>query len=152
MAGYARRGLTTRLRAFIDRGFFIEFISIGGTMARGRGRPTGLSHWVHNLGERIGVELGQVIAKSVQRTLETSIDLGALARRLGANGGRAATGRASCNEAGCGRPVLAKGLCRSHYYRARYRAQKAGTLSPRSRKRRSRRPAQEPQGPQPQAS
>jgi hypothetical protein len=35
--------------------------------------------------------------------------------------------------AGCGRPVLAKGLCRSHYYRARYRAQKAGTLQPKRR-------------------
>ena len=35
---------------------------------------------------------------------------------------------------GCGNPVLAKGLCRSHYYRARYRAQKAGTLRVRGRK------------------
>jgi hypothetical protein len=110
-------------------------------MARGRGRPSGLSQWVHNLGEHIGVELGQVIARSVQRTLEASIDVGALARRLGANGGRAATGRL-CQEPGCGKPVLAKGMCRSHYYRARYRAQKAGTLSPRSRKRRTRRGAQ----------
>ena len=30
-------------------------------------------------------------------------------------------------------PVLAKGLCRSHYYRARYRAQKAGTLQSKRR-------------------
>ncbi|HET9754451.1 MAG TPA: hypothetical protein VFP52_15880, partial [Myxococcales bacterium] len=69
---------------------------------------------------------------------------------LSANGGRAGAGRAICREPGCGRPVLAKGLCRSHYYRARYRAQKAGTLSPRSRKRRTRRatPAEAPQ-PQP---
>jgi hypothetical protein len=33
--------------------------------------------------------------------------------------------------------VLAKGLCRSHYYRARYKAQKAGTLQPRKRGRRA---------------
>lgn len=110
-------------------------------MARGRGRPSGLSQWVHSLGEQIGAELGQVIARTVQRTLETSIDVGTLAKRLGANGGRGPAGRAICHEPGCGKPVLAKGLCRSHYYRARYRAQKAGTLSPRSRKRRARRGA-----------
>ena len=33
--------------------------------------------------------------------------------------------------------MLAKGLCRSHYYRARYKAQKAGTLQPRKRGRRA---------------
>ncbi|HET9751784.1 MAG TPA: hypothetical protein VFP52_02435 [Myxococcales bacterium] len=107
-----------------------------------------MSQWVHSLGEQIGVELGQVIARSVQRTLEASIDVDALARRLGANGGRAAAGRAICHEPGCGKPVLAKGLCRSHYYRARYRAQKAGTLLPRGRKRRGRRGAQQPEAPQ----
>jgi hypothetical protein len=121
-------------------------------MARGRGRPSGLSQWVHSLGEQIGAELGQVIARTVQRTLETSIDVGALARRLGATGGRAGTGRSICHEPGCGKPVLARGLCRSHYYRARYRAQKAGTLLPRGRKRRSRRGAQQPEAPQPQPS
>jgi len=42
--------------------------------------------------------------------------------------------------------VLAKGLCRSHYYRARYRAQKAGTLVPRGRKRRGGRRAAESSG------
>ena len=119
-------------------------------MARGRGRPSGLSHWVHSLGEQIGTELGLVIARSVQRTLEASIDVGALARRLGANGARAGSGRATCQEPGCGKAVLAKGMCRSHYYRARYRAQKAGTLLPRSRKRRGRRPAPQDEGPQPQ--
>ena len=111
-------------------------------MARGRGRP-GMGDWVQSLGEQIGNELGQVIAQSVQRTLESSIDVSDLARRLGAGIGRRgrkpSAARAICSEAGCGRPVLAKGLCRSHYYRARYRAQKAGTLVPRGRKRRPRR-------------
>ena len=110
-------------------------------MARGRGRPA-MGEWVRSLGEQIGTQLGQVIAQSVQRTLESSIDVGDLARRLGARagiGGRRAGARPLCNEAGCANPVLAKGLCRSHYYRARYRAQKAGTLVPRGRKRRGRR-------------
>jgi hypothetical protein len=110
-------------------------------MARGRRRP-GMGEWVQSLGEQIGSQLGQVIAQSVQRTLETSIDVTDLARRLGAGGrrGRRPSGaRAVCSEPGCGKPVLAKGLCRSHYYRARYRAQKAGMLVPRGRKRRGRR-------------
>jgi hypothetical protein len=111
-------------------------------MARGRGRP-GMGEWVQSLGKQIGNELGQVIAQSVQRTLESSIDVSDLARRLGAGmgrrGRRPANARALCGEPGCGKPVLAKGLCRSHYYRARYRAQKAGTLVPRGRKRRGRR-------------
>ena len=113
-------------------------------MARARERP-GMGQWVQSLGEQIGTQLGQIIAQSVQRTLESSIDVGDLARRLGAGlgagrRGRGASGaRAVCSEAGCGKPVLAKGLCRSHYYRARYRAQKAGTLVPRGRKRRGRR-------------
>jgi hypothetical protein len=103
-----------------------------------------MGEWVQSLGEQIGSELGQVIAQSVQRTLESSIDVSELARRLGAGIGRRGrkpgSARAICGEAGCGKPVLAKGLCRSHYYRARYRAQKAGTLVPRGRKRRGRRP------------
>jgi hypothetical protein len=111
-------------------------------MARGRGRLV-MGEWVQSLGEQIGSELGQVIAQTVQRTLESSIDVSDLARRLGAGigrrGRRPANARALCGEAGCGKPVLAKGLCRSHYYRARYRAQKAGTLVPRGRKRRTRR-------------
>ena len=102
-----------------------------------------MGEWVQSLGEQIGTQLGQIIAQSVQRTLETSIDAGDLARRLGAGlgrrGRRPSGARAVCSEAGCGKPVLAKGLCRSHYYRARYRAQKAGTLVPRGRKRRGRR-------------
>jgi hypothetical protein len=114
-------------------------------MARGRGRP-GMGEWVKSLGEQIGTQLGQIIAQSVQRTLESSIDVSDLARRLGAGlgrrGRRPSGARALCSEAGCGRPVLAKGLCRSHYYRARYRAQKAGTLVPRGRKRRGRRGAE----------
>jgi hypothetical protein len=107
-----------------------------------------MGEWVQNLGEQIGSQLGEVIAQSVQRTLETSIDVSDLARRLGAGlgggrrGRRASGARAVCSEAGCGKPVLAKGLCRSHYYRARYRAQKAGTLVPRGRKRRGRRAAE----------
>ncbi|TMB31819.1 MAG: hypothetical protein E6J62_13145 [Deltaproteobacteria bacterium] len=76
--------------------------------------------------------------------MESSINVADIAKRLGAGtgggrGGRRARGgdRAICSEAGCGRPVLAKGLCRSHYYRARYRAQKAGTLQPRRRGRKA---------------
>jgi hypothetical protein len=111
-------------------------------MARGRARPV-MGEWVQSLGEQIGTQLGQIIAQSVQRTLESSIDVSDLARRLGAGigrrGRRPSGARALCSEAGCGKPVLAKGLCRSHYYRARYRAQKAGTLVPRGRKRRGRR-------------
>jgi hypothetical protein len=104
--------------------------------------------WVQGVGEQLGVQLGQIIAESLQRSLESSINVADIARRLGASSGggggggrgrRARTGdRAICSEPGCGRPVLAKGLCRSHYYRARYRAQKAGTLQPR---RRGRKPA-----------
>ena len=111
-------------------------------MARGRGRP-GMGDWVQSLGEQIGTQLGQIIARSVQKTLEASIDVREMAQRLGAGlGGRGRKPlgtRAACSEPGCGKPVLAKGLCRSHYYRARYRAQKAGTLVPRGRKRRTRR-------------
>ena len=102
-----------------------------------------MGDWVQSLGEQIGTQLGQIIAQSVQRTLEASIDVRDLARRLGAGiagrGRKPLGARALCSEPGCGKPVLAKGLCRSHYYRARYRAQKAGTLVPRGRKRRPRR-------------
>jgi hypothetical protein len=96
--------------------------------------------WVSSLGEQIGTQLGQIIAESVQRSLESTINVNDIARQLGAGGrgrGRRGGQRALCSVAGCGRPVLAKGLCRSHYYRARYRAQKAGTLHPRRRGRRS---------------
>ena len=109
-----------------------------------RGRRSGMGDWVQNLGEQIGTQLGRIIAQSVQRTLEASIDVREMAQRLGAGlsrrGRRPLGARAPCSEPGCGRPVLAKGLCRSHYYRARYKAQKAGTLVPRGRKRRGRRP------------
>ena len=101
--------------------------------------------WVQGVGEQLGVQLGQIIAESLQRSLESSINVADIAKRLGASSaggggrGRRARGgdRAICSEAGCGRPVLAKGLCRSHYYRARYRAQKAGTLQPRRRGRKA---------------
>jgi hypothetical protein len=118
-------------------------------MARGRGqRNQGMGPWVQNLGEQIGNQLGQIIAESVQRSLQNTISVDDIARRLGAGGGagggagrrgrRARTGeKAICSEPGCGRPVLAKGLCRSHYYRARYRAQKAGTLQPKRRGRKA---------------
>ena len=105
-------------------------------MPRGRGRSSGLGEWVQGLGEQIGTELGRIIAQSVQRTLSTSIDVKDLARQLrSGRRGRAAGAKGACSEPGCGNPVLAKGLCRSHYYRARYRAQKAGTLVTRSRNR-----------------
>jgi hypothetical protein len=96
--------------------------------------------WVQDLGEQIGSQLGAIIAESVQRSLQSTINVGDIARQLGAGGrgrGRRAGQRAVCSVAGCGRAVLAKGLCRSHYYRARYKAQKAGTLQPRKRGRRS---------------
>src|SRR5438128_4322715 len=110
-------------------------------MARGRGRRNqGMGAWVQSLGEQIGSQLGRIIAESVQRSVESAVSVDDIARRLGAGGGRARRGRrgerAICSVPGCGRPVLAKGLCRSHYYRARYRAQKAGTLQPRRRGRR----------------
>jgi hypothetical protein len=91
--------------------------------------------WVQTLGEQIGTQLGQIIAESVQRSLEGAISVDDIARRLGAGRGRRGRRgeKAPCTVPGCGRPVLAKGLCRSHYYRARYKAQKAGTLQPRRR-------------------
>ncbi len=113
-------------------------------MPRGREQSRGLGEWVQRLGEQIGTELGQRIAQSVQRTLESSIDAREIARRLGRGlpgGGRgriAGNDKGVCHEPGCGNPVLAKGMCRSHYYRARYRAQKAGTLAPRGRNRKGR--------------
>src|SRR5437016_6549059 len=108
-------------------------------MARGR-RNQGMGAWVTSLGEQIGSQLGQIISESVQRSLESTINVSDIARQLGAGGrgrGRRAGARAACSVAGCGRPVLAKGLCRSHYYRARYRAQKSGTLHPKRRGRRT---------------
>jgi hypothetical protein len=111
-------------------------------MPRRLARSSGLDQWAQDLGTRIGRELGQIIAQSVQRILERSIDFKDLARRLGkgevGNGWRA-TGKGACTEPGCPNPVLAKGLCRSHYYRERYRALKSGTLAPRRRKGRGRR-------------
>lgn len=115
-------------------------------MPRGRERNSGMGGWVEELGEQIGTQLGRMIADSVRRTLENSIDVGDLARRLGAGNGVGRRGRrggakALCSVAGCGNPVLAKGLCRSHYYRARYRAQKAGAGA-RGKRRRGRRSAE----------
>lgn len=92
----------------------------------------GMGEWVKTFGEQLGTELGRVIAASLQRTLLSSIDLGEIAKRAsggagaGRRGRRASGEKAGCGEPGCANPVLAKGLCRSHYYRARYRAQKSG--------------------------
>jgi hypothetical protein len=102
-------------------------------MARRAGSDQQVGEWVKSFGEQLGAELGRVIADSLERTLRSSIDLNEMARRLGGSTsgrrGRSASGqKALCSEPGCPNAVLAKGLCRSHYYRARYRAQKAGTL------------------------
>ena len=107
-------------------------------MARAHSKASGMGEWVQALGEQLGVELGHIIAENVQRTLEDSIDVNEIARRLGAGvtaaagkGRRVRRGDADksvCSEPGCSKPVLAKGLCRSHYYRARYRAQKVGAV------------------------
>ena len=103
------------------------------------------SAWVQSLGEALGNQLGLAIAESMQRTLHASIDVGSIAASLGARGGAAVarTGRrgrppasgakAICKEPGCGKPVLAKGICRSHYYKLRYKMQKTGTLVPKAR-------------------
>src|SRR5438309_543697 len=102
---------------------------------RSRNSP-GLGSWIQSMGEQIGGQLGQIISETVQRTVQSSVSVADIARRAGANlgnGRRARRGQAVCTEPGCGRPVLAKGLCRSHYYRARYRAQKTGTLKAKRR-------------------
>ena len=100
-----------------------------------------MGEWVKTFGEQLGVELGRVIADSLQRTLLSSIDVPDIARRLGGGaaagrrGRRASAGQKSvCSEAGCSNPVLAKGLCRSHYYRQRYRSQKSGALAARGKR------------------
>ena len=94
-------------------------------MPRGRGRSR-LGEWAQRLGEQIGAELGAVIAASVERTLERSLDARKIARRLGKGvASRRSSAKGVCSEAGCENPVLAKGLCRSHYYKARYQALKA---------------------------
>src|SRR5438874_2741107 len=106
-------------------------------MARPRNNP-GLGAWIQSMGEQIGGQLGQIISEAVQRTVQSSVNVAELTRRsVGTvkNGRRSRRGgQSSCSEPGCGNPVLAKGLCRSHYYRARYGAQKAGTPKPNRRK------------------
>ena len=82
--------------------------------------------WVKEYGEKLGAQLGLEIAASLRRTLEAKLDLGAIIAH--ASGRRKAGG---CSQAGCPNPVLAKGLCRSHYYKARYKAQKGGEKSSR---------------------
>jgi hypothetical protein len=91
-----------------------------------RGKPEGLKQWMQSLGDEIGAQLGHIIADSLRRTLESEVDLQELLSRLQtARRGRSRGQTAACSEAECGKPVLAKGLCRSHYYRARYRQQKS---------------------------
>jgi hypothetical protein len=98
----------------------------GSSTTMGRARPSELRQWMQSLGDEIGTQLGHIIAASLTRTLESEIDLHELLSRLQQGRRRGSRGQAaSCSEADCGKPVLAKGLCRSHYYRARYRSQKA---------------------------
>ena len=53
-------------------------------------RSLGMEEWVRKLGERIGAELGQIIAKSARRTIESSIDV-ERSRAGWADGGGAAS-------------------------------------------------------------
>ncbi len=80
--------------------------------------------WIEALGHSIGQQLGKAIAKHLQTTLAESIDLSFVARKL--EGGRRGRPREEngCTSPGCPNPVLAKDLCRSHYYKARYRSKK----------------------------
>jgi hypothetical protein len=101
-------------------------------MAR-RGAGQKGAAWLSELAaqlEQLGAQLGHILAQEVRRHLESSIDVGAISQRLAGDGARNRRrgkrgDRSICKVATCGRPVLAKGLCRSHYYRERYRAQKA---------------------------
>ena len=79
--------------------------------------------WVRAYGEKLGAQLGEEIAASIKRTIEAKLDFSGLASR---GGGRKSKGGGCTGEAGCPDPVLAKGLCRSHYYKARYKTQKGG--------------------------
>src|SRR3954462_1719042 len=109
----------------------------GGSMARRRRQQSGggMGAWVQGVGEQLGVQLGQIIAESLQRSLESSINVADIARRLRASstggGGRGRRARASgdravCSEPGCGRPVLAKGLCVSTTNTLRIRRRREG--------------------------
>jgi hypothetical protein len=109
--------------------------------------------WIQELAGTLGAQVGRVIAESLQRALETSIDVGGLAEQLGLGAGPKgsrkglkAGGLRLCSETGCRRPVLAKGFCRSHYYKARYRAQKDGSLVPKKRGRKPGRPPKAEKG------
>jgi hypothetical protein len=142
MCATARGGLTGRDPSLWSSGYrrFNEAAAKSPQereMARAHSKASGMGEWVQALGEQLGVELGHIIAENVQRTLEDSIDVNEIARRLSAGVTAAATkgrrgrrgpDKSACSEPGCGKPVLAKGLCRSHYYRARYQAQKVGAV------------------------
>ena len=86
--------------------------------------------WIESLGHSIGVQLGRAIAKHLQATLADSIDLSAVAKQFAAaSGGRRGQKlealATDCSSPGCANPVLARSLCRSHYYKARYRSKKS---------------------------
>lgn len=103
-------------------------------MARGR-KPSGMGDLLQGLGEELGAQLGEIIAQSLERTLASRLEVTGLARKLTAPGkaprGKAAAQGAACAEPGCTNPILAKGLCRSHYYRARYQSKKGGRAASR---------------------
>ncbi len=111
-------------------------------MGRRSAKSGGNEAWLPALAtqvEQLGARLGEIISEQVRRHVERSIDVGALSQQLlaGAAGKRArrgAAGRAQCKVVGCGSPVLAKGLCRSHYYRERYRLQKVEAAAARGKR------------------
>ena len=73
-------------------------------MARGRGASSGMDRWVQELGERIGRELGQVIAEGMRHTLAKSVDT----KGPGSNGKRgrgALAAKSTCTAPGCGEAV-----------------------------------------------
>jgi hypothetical protein len=111
-------------------------------MGRRSAKSGGSESWLPALAaqvEQLGARLGEIISEQVRRHVERSIDVGALSQQLlasaaGKRGRRGAAERALCKVVGCGSPVLAKGFCRSHYYRERYRLQKAEASAARGKR------------------
>jgi hypothetical protein len=111
-------------------------------MGRRRAKSSGSESWLPTLAaqlEQLSAQLGEIISEQVRRHVERAIDVGALSQQLlasaaGRRGRRGAAERALCKVVGCGSPVLAKGLCRSHYYRERYRLQKAEASAARGKR------------------
>jgi len=96
----------------------------------GSRRATVDAVWIESLGHSIGQQLGKAIAKHLQVALAESVDLSFVARRLegaaaGRRGQKLRAESADCSSPGCTNAVLARSLCRSHYYKARYRSQKS---------------------------